>query len=1373
MEYDVFGIHGSNDKMSLGCEANHGATDCAAVALAQTTIQVEVETAGEAALSSAAAKIATEKEGREVSAYEEAGEVASSLAAAILPTKRVADAELFASPFNEKHLGAGGNGVFESHHLASVLHAAFKGSKVNGVTSTAIKTFLSAVKAKSDAFKGVCKSKKMDGRDVPFSTIQIAESIAKCTIDTVNNAEELLSWLLEKKVLLKSNLQEAMGALEPPIKFRQADRTEVLIKSIVESMGGRKLASSFQAEVPAGFAADGRGYSSGYSKKSKLEEVGDTSFTVSGEDLEIESKEHVRPSQTSCNQEHKQDAPEEMQLKVKAEPSEMEDQSHISRIGPKRKGGQTTATLKSEEGLAKHVPESRYIPSSSVRHSFDKGIHIDVNFHSTEKRIQLGSRLKIKQLKPEHEHYESANTFADILGPVFHIYIEDGKLESEVDVCFEIPMCEGICARSMRLLKLPAEGDNWEVAGRDSFRRYFADGKVFLNVSTSSFSCWTWGCCEIRAAFLLRRVRSRQAGIDSQKELNLIIYSSAVKFPFPREDLVNCGRMRLDGFGMVTATHESQPDILLKHDAEFKVGFSFQRKDDPDNIQFGLDSDREGGLAKFMHGGHFVFAPRISSEDFEKHRVIHVWIARFVMMGENGQANEGGGGRWQNAYLGSIPLSKVHEGHVWSKNAVIKYFPRDAGTQTTCCYLLGNACRENVPKINPGVDGPSRPPLQFTHSPGMATQFEAKNYCRFCGNSLCAAHAFRPKMFDVDIGELCKKHTDELQDWGRQQQLATEQTDELTGTGKGKAPGYDVAHAQKQEDFVGPRFALTLGNGHYKLGHFHMLPVCRKDAQAMQIQLQELGFLVRKEEDAGKAAFEQAFDEWVENMVKQNTKCVALFHASCHGVEVDNQNYLVPVDATQFDMSSCLHSLEKKCKQCLKDEVKIKCIGLQGLLDELIRRLPVGSLVIFFLDCCRDDPSGSKSLNLKGSIDSKFVPLLLPSHADSGEMTTTFVGYATEASKTADSKVARCNGYSPFTHALQDCLKNVNIASGPIDDLFRSVRALVQNVTCGGMNPDSQSNLTKGFRFLQTSPSRDAAASASAGNGGGGSGNGNRDGAAIKGDGGGGGSRGFGGSSSGANGGGGGGKCNGVGAGNNGGGGGGNGGCGVSSSGGNYEGDRSNFGGGGGGSGSGRGGGGGKSAAATEDADALKGASSDGSSPAKRAKRAVDAALPACHHVTQLASGGAERAVGSHHMDEAAADAETFRGSAHKQRSEDADPNSNPQKRRRSDAVKTVASTAITTVDLTLSDDEDAVGGPSTSSKAPAKPAALNERVKQAEAGWGRLEFSDEKVVFLDPPVGTLYVMGRDSACDHTAVDSWTNLRGISVISSCCSNRYN
>jgi len=88
----------------------------------------------------------------------------------------------------------GGNGVFEAQHLACVLNAAVNGSKHD------ICQILSAAKAKSDAFKGVYTSKQIDGKVVKLSTIQIAASIARCKIDTVNNAENFLSWLVVSSV---------------------------------------------------------------------------------------------------------------------------------------------------------------------------------------------------------------------------------------------------------------------------------------------------------------------------------------------------------------------------------------------------------------------------------------------------------------------------------------------------------------------------------------------------------------------------------------------------------------------------------------------------------------------------------------------------------------------------------------------------------------------------------------------------------------------------------------------------------------------------------------------------------------------------------------------------------------------------------------------------------------------------------------------------------------------------------------------------------------------------------------------------------------------------------------------------------------------
>jgi len=64
-------------------------------------------------------------------------------------------------------------------------------------------------------------------------------------------------WVIEqeKKVLSKAHLQEAMGKLEPPIKFRLADRTEVLIQYVVDSMRMRELAASSLGQVSKGSRA--------------------------------------------------------------------------------------------------------------------------------------------------------------------------------------------------------------------------------------------------------------------------------------------------------------------------------------------------------------------------------------------------------------------------------------------------------------------------------------------------------------------------------------------------------------------------------------------------------------------------------------------------------------------------------------------------------------------------------------------------------------------------------------------------------------------------------------------------------------------------------------------------------------------------------------------------------------------------------------------------------------------------------------------------------------------------------------------------------------------------------------------------------------
>jgi hypothetical protein len=103
--------------------------------------------------------------------------------------KHDSDVALTVAPPME-HPASAGTGTFCSQHLAGVLNAAFSSRE-------AMIRFVDGVKGKSDAFKDLTKSKRIDNKSISFSKMQMAESIAKCRPDGVSNAEELLCWLVK------------------------------------------------------------------------------------------------------------------------------------------------------------------------------------------------------------------------------------------------------------------------------------------------------------------------------------------------------------------------------------------------------------------------------------------------------------------------------------------------------------------------------------------------------------------------------------------------------------------------------------------------------------------------------------------------------------------------------------------------------------------------------------------------------------------------------------------------------------------------------------------------------------------------------------------------------------------------------------------------------------------------------------------------------------------------------------------------------------------------------------------------------------------------------------------------------------------------
>jgi len=193
------------------------------------------------------------------------------------------------------------------------------------------------------------------------------------------------------------------------------------------------------------------------------------------------------------------------------------------------------------------------------------------------------------------------------------------------------------------------------------------------------------------------------------------------------------------------------------------------------------------------------------------------------------------------------------------------------------------------------------------------------------------------------------------------------------------------------------RVALVIGNNEYK----GVLPKLRNpinDASDMKNLLESKGFEVIYKEDSSKRDMRKTLNEFYE---KIRAGGVGLFYFSGHGIEVDGQNYLVPIDA----------KLEEK------SDVEFEAISLNKITKKM--QNAKNRLNIVILDACRNDPF-SRSLGTGGL--AKVEPIGL------------FVSYSTGAGSVASDGKAGENGL--FTKYL---IKNMK-RSLNLQDVFQQTR---------------------------------------------------------------------------------------------------------------------------------------------------------------------------------------------------------------------------------------------------------------------------------------------------------------------------------------------
>jgi hypothetical protein len=223
---------------------------------------------------------------------------------------------------------------------------------------------------------------------------------------------------------------------------------------------------------------------------------------------------------------------------------------------------------------------------------------------------------------------------------------------------------------------------------------------------------------------------------------------------------------------------------------------------------------------------------------------------------------------------------------------------------------------------------------------------------------------------------------------------------------------------------AGPRrTALVIGNNAYP---GRALQNAANDAIAMKDTLAGLGFEVTLKLNQGMTQMEESIDRFV-GAVRPGD--VALFYYAGHGMQVGEQNYLIPVD---FDARTAA-------------DAKYKSYAAGRVQENL--EAAGASLQIFIFDACRDNPY--RGLRGGGG--------LVAMQAGKG----TYIAFATAPGKTADDNAASRNGL--FTGALVNIiLKHPGLT---LDQIFNRVRAQVSSVRPEQV-PWSTTSVVGDFYFL-------------------------------------------------------------------------------------------------------------------------------------------------------------------------------------------------------------------------------------------------------------------------------------------------------------------
>jgi Caspase domain len=225
------------------------------------------------------------------------------------------------------------------------------------------------------------------------------------------------------------------------------------------------------------------------------------------------------------------------------------------------------------------------------------------------------------------------------------------------------------------------------------------------------------------------------------------------------------------------------------------------------------------------------------------------------------------------------------------------------------------------------------------------------------------------------------------------------------------------------------RVALVIGNGGYWSAP--ELRNSRNDADDISAQLKQLGFTVIDGRDLDRSSMQAALSRFAQRLKGSDA---GLVYYSGHGLQINGQNFLVPVDL-KYDNGTF---------------TPFELVKVDDVVDALGYTDGVRLLV---LDACRDNPFANSLAQNKGTRGAGTTRGLAKIERSQGML----IAYSTQPNAVAADGTGR---NSPFTAAL---VRELQVPGLEVATVFRRVAVNVNRETAGAQTPELSVSLLGDF----------------------------------------------------------------------------------------------------------------------------------------------------------------------------------------------------------------------------------------------------------------------------------------------------------------------